>query len=157
MIRKKEEKIQLTDQQIEQVWNFAKTIDGKDPQTIRQDILGAIIHKKDYNNGNTDFGWCAEYVLSPTLLESYNIPSEHAFCEENIRVLHVRNYYANTDEPIGHYKALYRPQFDSDSYNRWQKAWQISDIIPEGIEMLQQKFNLSDELVHEIFAQYLNE
>lgn len=89
----------LTKEQIVQAWNWCKLIDGQDGKYIRQDALGAVIKYRDYDH-NTEYGWCVEYLLSPTFLESNGILT-NAFCEENVRVLFVKNYDANIDAPVG--------------------------------------------------------
>lgn len=42
---------------IEQVWRFAQTIPGNDPELWRKDEHGAWIHRLAYRNRNSEFGW----------------------------------------------------------------------------------------------------
>lgn len=129
----------LTPEQIELAWNTAEKIDGQDSQSIREDFLGAIIHREDYDV-DSKYGWCVEYILSPQLLEHYGCSVQDAFCEENIRVLFIGNYEANKNECIGHYATRYRA--NEKRQNRYQLVWQNSDISEYGMCALKKKFHL---------------
>lgn len=139
----------LSSEQVEQAWEYAELLANQNPQHIRTDFLGAIIHREDYEDINSEYGWCVEYVLSPTFLAAHGIPTTNIFCEENIRVLNIANQEANRNNNTGHYEA--RCARCNTMHNQWQQVWQISDITEEGISALQTKFNLSADLVSEIF------
>ena len=143
----------LTKQQIVQAWNWCKLIDGQDGRFIRQDALGAVIKYTDYDS-DTEYGWCIEYLLSPTFLESKGI-STNSFCEENVRVLFLKNYNANIDAPVGkyriHYTASDNRTAENCPINESRFAWQESSITDDGKIALQNIFGLSDDLMHTIF------
>lgn len=142
----------LTPKQIELAWNTAVVVEGQDLRSIREDFLGAIIHRKDYDV-NSKYGWCVEYILSPQLLEHHcGCSVEDAFCEENIRVLFIGNHEANKNECIGHYATRYRA--NNERQNRYQLVWQNSDISEYGMFVLKKKFHLSDEIMRTIFPEY---
>lgn len=42
---------------IEQVWQLAQTIPGNDPAVWRKDEFGAWLHRQDYRNRHSEFGW----------------------------------------------------------------------------------------------------
>jgi len=42
---------------VDRVWNFGQRIPGNDDQTWRKDEFGAWIHRLDYGNRNSQFGW----------------------------------------------------------------------------------------------------
>lgn len=138
----------LTPKQIESAWNTAVVIKGQNPRSIREDFLGATIHRKDYDI-NSKYGWCIEYVLSPAFLEQYGSTAD-AFCEENIRVLFIGNHESNKNECIGHYEVRYKA---NGLQNKYQFVYQTSDISEEGMLALKQKFHLSDEIMRTIFPE----
>lgn len=140
----------LTSEQIELAWNTAVVVKGQNPRFTREDFLGAVIHREDYDV-DSKYGWCVEYILSPQLLEHYGCSVQDAFCEENIRVLFIGNYDANKDEHIGHYSARYMA---NKLQNKYQFVYQTSDISEEGMLALKQKFHLSDEIMRTIFPEY---
>lgn len=42
---------------VERVWNFAQPVEGNDDQLWRKDEFGAWIHRLEYGNRNSQFGW----------------------------------------------------------------------------------------------------
>lgn len=44
-------------QVIEHVWSLAQVISGNDPAVWRKDEHGAWIHRLDYHNRHSQFGW----------------------------------------------------------------------------------------------------
>lgn len=52
----------LSSEQVEQAWEYAELLANQNPQHIRTDFLGAIIHREDYEDINSEYGWCVEYV-----------------------------------------------------------------------------------------------
>jgi hypothetical protein len=50
---------------IRRVWTLAQTIPGNDPEVWRKDEFGAWIHRADYRNRHSDYGWeVADYGFS---------------------------------------------------------------------------------------------
>lgn len=42
---------------IERVWRLAQVVSGNDPVVWRRDEFGAWIHRQEYRNRNSEFGW----------------------------------------------------------------------------------------------------
>lgn len=42
---------------IEQAWQLAQIIPGNDPAVWRKDELGAWLHRQEYRNRHSEFGW----------------------------------------------------------------------------------------------------
>lgn len=160
----------LTSEQIESAWKTAVVVEGQDPRSIREDFLGAIIHRKDYDV-YSQFGWCVEYILSPQLLEYYGCSVEDAFCKENTCVLNIMNYGYNMDEHIGRHAAAYKTyesedqkqepeststasKSDEELINEYKPIKWVWKIDGARISALKQKFHLSDDILREIFPQY---
>jgi len=50
---------------VRSVWSLAQVIPGNDPEVWRKDEFGAWIHRADYRNRHSDFGWeIADYGYS---------------------------------------------------------------------------------------------
>ena len=45
------------DETIDRVWNKARSVPNKDPDTIRQDACGTYMKKDDYGNRDSEHGW----------------------------------------------------------------------------------------------------
>lgn len=137
----------LSPTEIDIVWQYATPIDGKDQNYIRQDFLGAEIHKNDYEKDSL-YGWCAEYVLSPQDLQQMGIANTNILCEANVRVLQLGNFTSNIGHRRGHYER--HITLDKDE-NRHQTSWQVSDISEYGISELRKAFSLKDEQIQSLF------
>lgn len=42
---------------VERVWHLAQIVPGNDPQVWRKDEFGAWIHRRDYRQRHSEFGW----------------------------------------------------------------------------------------------------
>lgn len=135
----------LTPQEVELVWTYADSIEGKDPNAIRQDFLESEIHKEDYDK-NSPYGWCAEYVVSPQELSQLGLNTQNVLCDANIRVLHLGNFTANTNHLKGRYRKKYR-----EEDGRLQQHWHISEITDYGISELEKGLGLNEEQIKEMF------
>lgn len=50
---------------VRNVWGLAQVIQGNDPEVWRKDEFGAWIHRGDYRNRHSDYGWeIADYGFS---------------------------------------------------------------------------------------------
>ncbi len=50
---------------VRRVWSLAQVIPGNDPEVWRKDEFGAWIHRADYRNRHSDYGWeIADYGYS---------------------------------------------------------------------------------------------
>ncbi len=78
----------LDQKEQEMVWKYAELVNGEDSDIVRKDFLGAEIHKSDYDK-NTNYGWCAEMILSPSFLEENSLNVDNKYCEANLRVLNI--------------------------------------------------------------------
>jgi hypothetical protein len=65
------------------VWEKAIPISGKDPRFIRQDAYGNEIHRQEYSNTSSAFGWQKDHITPKTLRGSDAL--------WNLRPLHCRN------------------------------------------------------------------
>ena len=140
-------KAELNSTEINQVWTYADVLLGHDPNHIRQDCLGAEIHKEDYNK-DSPCGWCAEYILSPNKLAELGACTTNILCQANIHVLQLGNYAKNVGHSIGHYEV--RITRDGEE-NKLQKHWQESIITDYGKSELQKAFSLNKEQMDKLF------
>jgi hypothetical protein len=85
---------QLTSEQVDMAWTFAKPIPNEDSNEVRQDFLGALIHRDKYNVDDP-YGWIVEYILDEEFLRKHSKTGADIFCEANVRVLFVGNYEKN--------------------------------------------------------------
>lgn len=42
---------------VEQVWQLAQSVPGNDPAVWRKDEFGAWLHRQEYRNRHSEFGW----------------------------------------------------------------------------------------------------
>lgn len=42
---------------IRRVWSLAQVVPGNDPEVWRKDEFGAWIHRREYRNRHSEFGW----------------------------------------------------------------------------------------------------
>ena len=87
---KKQLATDLSEEQINQAWEFADILDEDNPNEVRKDFLGARVHRDEYGK-NTDFGWYVEYVLDQEFLDNNSTTGAVIFCEANIRITRWRN------------------------------------------------------------------
>lgn len=140
----------FTKTQIQQAWDWAAEIDGKDSNKFKHDLLGAEIHFDKYNIDDL-FGWCIEYIISPQTLAKYGINNISPFCPENVITLFVGNADFNKNNPQGEYAAkyVYEHGRNKDQFVQW-----IYRLSKDGINNLQKIFGLTDEQMKEIFKYY---
>lgn len=51
--------MQIDERLMQQIWERGRTIQGWDPTEWRQDACGAWLHRGQYNNADSDYGWRA--------------------------------------------------------------------------------------------------
>lgn len=139
----------LDKQEIDKVWQYADIIPNVDSSKKRLDCLGAIVSKKDYANEGSNFGWYAEFVLSPSVLSHEGISLENILCEANIRILQIDNYKLNIGHNIGQYTQRVIRAGDHNVIK--PMPWYPSFTPQEGIENLKKQFNLNDEQIKKWF------
>ena len=132
---------QLTPEQVELAWTFAKPIPNEDPNKVRQDFLGARIHRDEYNK-DVPYGWVAEYILSHNFLNEYSSIEADIFCEANVRVLFVGNYEKNKNNKIGYYEGAY---MEECNVNRKQYVCAVYHLSQFGKEELHKTYGLTDD------------
>lgn len=133
----------LSEDQIEQVWQFADIIEGEDFNLVRRDCLGAKISKKEYGK-NSEYGWYVEYVLDQEFIDKYSTTHANVFCKANSRILHKENYLANKYKPVGVYDVYYTYE---DGCNKCKLIHQTSTISNECIDKLKNIYGLSDNVI----------
>ena len=52
----------FTENTQQQVWEKAKAIDGHSPDIFRRDVCGAVIHRDDYGNNSSHYGWEIDHI-----------------------------------------------------------------------------------------------
>lgn len=50
----------FTDERLDQIWDKAKTIKGKDPELYRQDVFGNQMYRPSYGK-MSDMGWNVDH------------------------------------------------------------------------------------------------
>ena len=47
---------------IQAVWEKGQVVHGKDPSKVRKDVCKAWIHRDEYGNRNSDYGWEIDHI-----------------------------------------------------------------------------------------------
>ena len=50
------------DETIQQVWEKGKVVENEDPNTKRKDAAQAWIHKEEYGNRDSQYGWEIDHI-----------------------------------------------------------------------------------------------
>jgi hypothetical protein len=79
---------------IDRVWHFGKIISGNDPELWRKDEFDAWIHRLDYGNRHSQFGWEIAGSSLGRAAEDHGIAA--------LRPLHWQNYL---DESTAHHES----------------------------------------------------
>ena len=139
----------LTKQQIQTAWNYAFPINEKNvPINIKKDVLGTRI-KRDLYDKKDDLGWCAIYLIDPQTLYREIGNCANPFCEANVRILNIRNYYKSMDNLPGVFQVSpVDLKGQTVEVNNIHNLIQISE---EGIQALKDTYNLSDEFLTAYF------
>lgn len=134
---------QLTSEQVEVAWTFAKPIPNEDSNEVRQDFLGALIHRDKYNVDDP-YGWIVEYILDEEFLSKHSKTGADIFCEANVRVLFIGNYEKNKNNRIGYYEGAYMAECN---VNRKQYVCAVYHLSQFGKEELQKNYGLTDDVM----------
>ena len=63
---------------VEQVWQLAQAVPGNDPAVWRKDEFGAWLHRQEYRNRHSEYGWeiadggyrmCPYVTIYPDMVE----------------------------------------------------------------------------------------
>ena len=52
----------FTDETIQQVWEKGKVVENHDPDVKRKDAATAWIHREEYGNRDSEFGWEIHHI-----------------------------------------------------------------------------------------------
>lgn len=80
-----------TEEQKREYWERTSSVDGEDPQQVRRDASGAIIHYSKYKDRNSDYGWEIDHIYPKSLLEEAKVPEELINDPHNLRPMNWKN------------------------------------------------------------------
>ncbi len=52
----------FTNEEQQRVWEKGQILDGYDENKVRSDLCGAIIHKEDFANTSSHYGWEIDHI-----------------------------------------------------------------------------------------------
>jgi len=52
----------FTDETIQQVWEKGEVVENHDPDVKRKDVATAWIHREEYGNRDSEFGWEIHHI-----------------------------------------------------------------------------------------------
>ena len=136
----------LTLEQVELAWTFAQPIPNEDPSEVRQDFLGAHIHREDYGN-NSQYGWVAEYILNKEFLGKHASIKTDIFCKENVRIWFVGNFYENAQQSARESEAWYT---DENGQNKKNYVAFIYPLTQQQKDKLKERYGLTDEIINSL-------
>ncbi|HUI31944.1 MAG TPA: HNH endonuclease signature motif containing protein [Candidatus Acidoferrales bacterium] len=80
----------FSEEEIQKVWNDGKAVAGYDPDVWRKDQCGAWIHRMQYGNRKSDYGWEIDHI-SPGGPDT----------KDNLRPLQWQNNLSKSDSRLG--------------------------------------------------------
>ena len=83
--------MEYTEEQKREYWERASSVDGEDPQQVRRDASGAIIHYSKYKDRNSDYGWEIDHIYPKSLLEEAKVPEKLINDPRNLRPMNWKN------------------------------------------------------------------
>lgn len=83
--------MEYTEEQKRAFWEWTNVVDGEDPNEVRRDASGAIIHYSDYKNRNSDYGWEIDHIYPKARLEEAGVPEELIYDSRNLRPMNWKN------------------------------------------------------------------
>lgn len=88
------------EEQIQDVWNRASTVEGYDKNRFRKDACGAWIIREKYGDTDSMYGWVIDHVVPQSILVEKGFPKEMIDNPQNLRALqHENNASKNDDYP----------------------------------------------------------
>ena len=134
----------LSPEQIDQAWEFARPIEGENPDQVRHDFVGARIHRDKYNCDDP-YGWVVEYILNEKFLEDYATIDADVFCATNVRVLYFKNQLKNANNSVREVVASY---INQNEQNVRQYLAPVYLLSREQLNVLKEIYGLSDEIIN---------
>ena len=83
--------MEYNEEQKRHYWRLANKVDGENPDEVRRDASGAIIHYSKYKDRNSDYGWEIDHIYPKTLLLEANVPEELINDPRNLRAMNWKN------------------------------------------------------------------
>lgn len=90
--------MEYTEEQKIEFWRRTNRVDGEDPQQVRRDASGAIIHYSEYENRNSDYGWEIDHIYPKMLLKEAGVPEELINNPRNLRAMNWKNNVSKGSE-----------------------------------------------------------
>ncbi|MBQ9286691.1 MAG: hypothetical protein IJ209_10500 [Bacteroidaceae bacterium] len=88
------------EEQIQDVWNRASTVEGYDKNRFRKDACGAWIIREKYGDTDSMYGWVIDHVVPQSILVEKGFQKEMIDNPQNLRALqHENNASKNDDYP----------------------------------------------------------
>lgn len=72
-------------------WGLTNEVDGENPDEVRRDASGAIIHYREYKDRDSDYGWEIDHIYPKSLLLEANVPEELINDPINLRAMNWKN------------------------------------------------------------------
>ena len=83
----------INQEKINNAWEQASVLDGRDKEVWRRDPCGALIKRDDYGNRSSEYGWEIDHVVSKAFLIEAGASEEEIDNQDNLRAMH----WANND------------------------------------------------------------
>lgn len=88
----------FSEQQVQDIWNRATTVDGYDPDRFRKDACGAWIFRDRYGDTDSIYGWVIDHIVPQTLLRKTGRSQEEIDNPVNLRALQHENNASKGDD-----------------------------------------------------------
>lgn len=88
----------FSDQQIQEVWNRANSVEGYDASRFRKDACGAWIARDKYGDTDSIYGWQIDHIVPRSLLEENGFSEEQIDNKLNLRALQHDNNASKSDD-----------------------------------------------------------
>lgn len=93
----------FTDEQIQQVWEKGREVEGYDKDKYRKDACGAWMIRGKYGDGSSIYGWVIDHIMPRILLFELGISESEINSLENLRPFnYINNMEKGRDFPRYH-------------------------------------------------------
>ena len=86
------------EEQIQEAWNRASTVEGYDKSRFRKDACGAWILREKYGDLDSRYGWVIDHVVPQSILEEKGFSIEMIDHPQNLRALQHENNASKKDD-----------------------------------------------------------